>query len=147
MRGILRKNKQPVSKLTLKKKFPYSFELCMEDDIDLYNKFDRVVEVEAKTIRDPKTHARYFAMLNLAFNSQERMQDRNRFREYVQIQAGYYNPLIIDGQEVAKFPKSINFATLKEVPFKELCNKVRGVLIREFDFGPEIDNEIANFNY
>lgn len=136
-----------MSKLILKKKFPYSFELCNEDDIDLYNKYGDIVEVEAKTVRDRSTHARYFSMLNLAFNSQERITDRSQFRSHVQVKAGYYTPLIVDGEEIARWPKSINFATLKEVPFRELCAKVRGVLIREFDFGMAMDSVIANYSY
>lgn len=80
-------------------------------------KIGETLKADVKKPRDYRNHKRYFALLNLTFENQERYTSFEHFRKAVQIEAGHVEEIIkLDG-EVVLIPKSIDYSTLDELEF------------------------------
>lgn len=90
--------------------------------------------VRVKHVRDEKTHARYFAMINLAFQNQEQFTDEDEFRISLQVLAGQREPGSGSGKyasliemhngQILLIPKRIDHCSMPEREFRELYNDV-----------------------
>lgn len=85
--------------------------------------------------RDYTNHKRYFALLNLTFENQERYTSFEHFRKAVQIAAGHVDELITLDGEIVMLPKSIAYDALDEMEFCKVfaetmtvCAKILGDL-------------------
>ena len=114
--------------------------------------------------RNGKFHRKYFALLNLGFDSwepdrkhksykgREVAKNFERFREDITILAGYYfQTFDLQGRMVLK-AQSISFANMDDVEFERLYSAVVDVLLREvcknYKNRAEIDrvvNELVGF--
>lgn len=89
-------------------------------------KVGETLRAEVRKPRDYTNHKRYFALLNLTFENQEKYTNFEHFRKAVQIAAGHVDEVIkLDG-EIVFIPKSIDYSTLDEMEF---C-KVFGATMR-----------------
>lgn len=77
--------------------------------------------------REPRSgpfHRRFFAMLKAAFDAQERFGDIDDFRAWLQIGAGFCDFLPHPERGLIAIPKSIKYASLEEMEFREVARKV-----------------------
>lgn len=83
--------------------------------------------------RSYANHKRYFALLTLTFDNQERYENFEIFRKAVQIAAGHVEQIITLDGEVVLLPKSIAYDSLDEMEFSKVfaetmtvCAKILG---------------------
>lgn len=98
-------------------------------------KLGETLKCSVKKPRDYTNHKRYFALLNLTFENQERYANFEHFRKAVQIAAGHVDELITLDGEVVLIPRSIDYSTLDEFEFNKVfgetmtvCAKILGDL-------------------
>lgn len=115
------------------------------------------ITAEIKTVRNPKFHRKYFALLRVGFdnwlpgevNSKYGVPAKNfeRFRADVIILCGFYDNVVrLDGS-VRLEPKSVSFAKMSEESFADLYSKTIDVLLKyvyDSKMTPEKLDEIVN---
>lgn len=77
--------------------------------------------------REPRSgpaHRRFFAMVHAAFDAQERFDDVEQFRAWLQTGAGFAEFLPHPTQGMIAVPKSIAFARLDQAEFQDVADKV-----------------------
>lgn len=104
------------------------------------------VKCEVKKPRNIKFHKKFFALMNLVYQNQERYEHIDDLREQLTIAAGYYTTTYtLDGVEQQK-AKSISFAAMDELEFGELYNALLDVIVKYFHFDRiEIEQNLAEF--
>lgn len=102
-------------------------------------KSGQAVEVDVKQKRNVKFHRKFFAMLNIGFdsfepdlihNGQKVQKNFERFRKDVIISAGFYDVTANIKGEVRAEAKSISFGSMSEDEFNELYNACCRVLLQ-----------------
>ena len=78
-----------------------------------------VVTAELKQSRNPSFHAKAFAMLHEVFNNQDKFDDFDKFRKWLQIAAGIVDTIIGPDGKVYYEVKSLSFANMDEIEFEE----------------------------
>lgn len=98
-------------------------------------KVGETLKCSVKKPRDYRNHKRYFALLNLTFENQERYTSFEHFRKAVQIAAGHVDELVTLEGEIVLIPKSIAYDALDEMEFSKVfgetmtvCAKILGEL-------------------
>lgn len=98
-------------------------------------KIGETLKCSVRKPRDYKNHKRYFALLNLTFENQDKYTSFEHFRKAVQIAAGHVDELITLDGEVTFLPKSIAYDALDEMEFSKVfgetmtvCAKILGDL-------------------
>lgn len=79
------------------------------------------------TWREPRSgpfHRRFFAMVNAAFDAQERFDDPEQFRLWLTVGAGFCDFLPHKDRGVVAIPKSIAFDKLEQAEFQEVADAV-----------------------
>lgn len=102
---------------------------------------------EIKVARDPVQHRRYFGLLTLTFENQERYTNIEHFRKAVQIKAGHVEELITLDGEVLLMPKSIAWGSLDQLEFDMLFGQVMRVCadILGMEGLHELEQEVARW--
>lgn len=110
-----------------------------------------VVTGTIRRARNPRHHAKMFALLNAVFESQNRYPSLYALLTAVKIWTGHYESLMVDGKEVI-VPKSISFANMPQDQFESFYNHVVNVILEKIlpgidksDLERRID-EILNSN-
>ena len=85
---------------------------------------------EVKKPRNYKFHKKYFSLLNLAFENQEKYECFKAFRDAVTMQAGWYNTHTSLNDVLIFSPKSISFASMEEGEFTELYEKTVTIILK-----------------
>lgn len=88
------------------------------------------VIIETWKDRNIKFHRKFFALINLGFQNQERYSDIEAFRKVVIISAGYFEELILIGGEIAIQPQSISFKSMDETKFNEVFKSCSQVIMK-----------------
>lgn len=98
-------------------------------------KMGETLKCSVRKPRDYKNHRRYFGLLNLTFENQDKYTSFEHFRKAVQIAAGHVDELISLEGEVLLLPKSIAYDALDEMEFSKVfgetmtvCAKILGDL-------------------
>lgn len=104
------------------------------------------VKCEVTKPRNIKFHKKFFALMNLVYQNQERYDHIDDLREQLTIAAGYYTTTYtLEGVEQQK-AKSISFAAMDELEFGELYNALLDVIVKYFHFDRiEIEQNLAEF--
>ncbi len=89
---------------------------------------------EIKQPRNINFHRKFFALINMLFDNQERYKDPERLRKDLIIEAGFYNEWVDFHGEIKREAKSISFAKMSEFEFSELYNKILDVIVEYFHF-------------
>lgn len=98
-------------------------------------------EFEVKRPRNIKFHRKFFALINLVYDNQERYNNIDHLRKDLTVEAGFYELRYgIYGEEI-KEAKSISFAKMDEVEFSELYSLFLDVIAIHFHFKKEEINE------
>jgi hypothetical protein len=100
------------------------------------------VSAAVKKHRNPRFHRKYFALLNLAYESWEPadkefrglavQKNFDRFRKDVIIAAGWYDVVVNINGDVRAEAKSINFSSMDDSEFADLYSKTVDVVLHRF---------------
>ncbi len=99
-----------------------------------------------KKPRNLRFHKKFFGLLNLVYQNQERYNNIDHLRRDLIIEAGFYD-VRYNFQGVETFePKSISFAKMDENEFSDLYNRCVDVVVKYFHFDKQdIINEVEQF--
>lgn len=132
---------------------PSGLKPCYDEDYDKKKKLKIGETYKAKitVARNINLHRKYFALINCAWAYQnERVTKHFResvdsFRKTVEIAAGHcetvYNLKLKSWIEI---PKSIAFDKMDEMEFRDLYDRVKGILFSTFLTGVDEDEFLAN---
>lgn len=95
-------------------------------------KYGEILEVEVKKPRNIKSHRKFFALLNVAFENQDKYTTFHDFRVEVELKCGNYREHVTTKGHLIYVPKSISFASMDETEFSMLYDKAIEVIIRDF---------------
>lgn len=97
-------------------------------------KLNEPYEYEFKQPRNYKFHKKFFALLNMVFDNQERYKNIDHLRKDLIIEAGFYTIRYdFKGVEIYE-ADSISFASMDENEFSELYSKCIDVIVQYFNF-------------
>lgn len=84
---------------------------------------DTLVECSANKNRNVRNHRRFFVFIDLAFDMQEIIDDKEELRKLITIRAGHYTIVAKDKGMTYLSANSIAFDKLEEEEFKVLFKK------------------------
>jgi len=119
-------------KITLIKTLNGTFKLAYNSDYELAKKvpLNEPIVFEWSKPRNLKFHKKFFALLNMVYENQEQYNNIEHLRKDLTISAGYYDLRYnIEGVEVQE-AKSISFASMDDVEFSELYNRIVDVVVK-----------------
>ena len=87
-----------------------------------------VVEVEIRKARNYKNHKRFFSLLKLGFENQDKNDSMDWFREFILIKSGNFESCETPDGFMFR-AKSISFSKMDEIEFRELYRSVSQVII------------------
>lgn len=100
------------------------------------------VAANVRLPRNGKFHAKFFAMLNVAYANHEWPDIQSQFgpvrtsfdmfRKYVTVKAGHYDMDLTPNGEFRAEPKSIKFGKMDQDEFERLYSDVLDVILQEF---------------
>mgnify|MGYP000545448444 CR=1 FL=1 len=135
--------------ILLVKQLNGSFKPAFDSDYENAKKFklNEVVKCKITKPRNIKFHKKFFALVNLVFNNQEKINNIDYFREELTIEAGFFEEYTGFNGERKKQAKSISFASMDEFEFNELYSKFIEVSIKVLGCKKEdiIDNIAEHF--
>jgi len=120
---------------------------CYDSDYELLKKikFGDEVTCEIKKPRNYMFHKKLMALLNIAYQNQDRYEHFEHLRYVYTLKAGFFEEIVTDKGVVFK-PKSISFAKMDDIEFSELYNRMIDVVIKEIGATREmIESELLNF--
>ena len=131
-------------KLTIVKQLNNTFKAAYDNDYEKMKKLKvgDFLECDIRKPRNYKFHKKYFALLNLLFQNQERYKHLEDLRHDIIIECGYFTIREdINGHEIRK-PDSLSFAKMDEHAFTELYSRTVDVIVKYFNFDRQeiIDN-------
>lgn len=85
---------------------------------------DSCITFEWREPRSGPAHRRFFGMVHAAFDAQERFDDVEQFRVWLQVGAGYCTFYPHPERGVIAVPQSIAYANLDQVEFEAVARKV-----------------------
>lgn len=112
-----------------------------------------VYVADIKEERNPLFHRKYMSLIRNAWEMQgEKVrahfhEDIDSFRKTVQIAAGFAKPVYnLSRKEWQEEAVSIRFDSMDETEFRDLYEKVKGVIITQFCYGPHEQEKINYIN-
>ena len=130
-------------KFTIVKQMNNSFKVAYDSDYEKLKKIKvgDLLECEIRKPRNYRFHKKFFAMLNLVFQNQERYDNIDDLRHDLTIVSGYYTERVnIQGEHV-KMANSISFAKMTETEFSDLYDSFLTQVKKYFHFDKEMVNE------
>ena len=106
-----------------------------------------IIEVQVTKPRNGKLHAKFFALLNLAFQYQDTWGDMEDFREAVTIAAGFHRQVLLTDGTWQIRARSIKWSEIDDLAFSELYNRSIDVILKLLPgtTPAEIETELARF--
>lgn len=104
------------------------------------------VSIEIKRPHNLKLFKRYWALVNMVWQNQERYETREQVSNALKILAGEYEQLHLPGDIVAKIPKSIAFDKMDATEFSQFWKRVCDAIAKHFMpyiKNPDLEDEIA----
>ena len=92
----------------------------------------KLFKVTITQSRNLKFHRKFFKLLHVAFENQEKYDDFEAFRYEVTLRSGYWREHIHVTGSISYIPKSISFSSMDELQFSELYQKAITVIIKHF---------------
>jgi hypothetical protein len=108
----------------------FCFLPAYSSDTDILSQFreGEVIAVEVKKARNYNNHKRFFALLKLGFEAQNNFTSPDWFREFILIKSGNFESCQTPDGFMYR-AKSISFANMDEVEFRELYRTVSQTII------------------
>lgn len=108
-------------------------------------KSDEVVSCKITRPRNLEHHRKFFALMNLCFNNQDKYDSPEVLRKVLTLKAGYYDEVVTD-KGVVYLPKSISFSKMDQSEFQVFYGRFLDVVCKEIGvFQGEIENELMDF--
>ena len=102
-------------------------------------------EVKFKQPLNISFHRKYFALINMAYENQEKFNNVSHYRKYLTCKAGFYTAYETDKGTFIE-ADSISFASMDELEFNELYSKMLDVIIKEMGItGEDVAQNIVDF--
>ena len=120
---------------------------CFDSDYQALKRIPKntEVEIEIKQKRNIRFHRKAMALLNLAFQNQDKFEQFNHLRYYLTMKAGWVD-IVATPQGQMFIPKSISFSAMDEIEFSDWYDKVLDQVINLIGSGKEeIEQELINF--
>lgn len=95
-------------------------------------KFDRIVEVDIRQPRNARFHRKFFALMHVVFNNQERYSQMEDLLVEVKLKTGHYQEHITTKGQIVYIPKSISFASMDELEFERFYSRAIDVVLEHF---------------
>ena len=102
-------------------------------------KIGETYKVKYSKPRNYAFHKKYFALLGLAFDNQEKYDCSEAFRDAVTMQAGHYATYTSFSGKIGYMPKSISFAKMDEIEFGALYEKTINVILKYVMVGSTVE--------
>jgi hypothetical protein len=135
--------------LLLVKQFDNSFKVAYESDYEKLKKIKAGKTVKCKITmpRNVMFHRKFFALINMVYQNQERYNNIDDLREQLTIEAGYYKTVNNMQGEPQRKALSISFASMDEAQFTDYYSKVLDCIVLYFHFDKQliIDNVEQHF--
>jgi len=135
-------------KFTVIKQLNNTLKVAYDSDYELIKKLKPNTEYqcEIKRPRNYKFHKKYFALITMLFENQERYNNINDLRHDLIVEAGYYRRYLdMQGQSV-KVALSISFASMNQEDFDDLYSKTLDAIVQHFNFDKEdIINNVEQY--
>jgi hypothetical protein len=94
--------------------------------------FSELVICNVSRPRNPLFHRKFFSLLQLVYENQERYSNFDRFRKEIVMRAGFYEEHVHLTGKVSYVAKSLAFASMDETEFADLYDKCCAVIIQYF---------------
>lgn len=102
-------------------------------------------EITFKQVRNYEFHKKFYALINMAYENQEKFNNVTHYRKYLTCKAGFYTAYETDKGTFIE-ADSISFASMDELEFSDLYSKMIDVIIQEIGVTSEIiEKEIVEF--
>lgn len=90
-----------------------------------------IVKAKISKPRNPQHHRKFFSMIQLVFENQERFPTIDHLLTAVKIEAGWYHDVAIDLEgRLVYVPKSISFAKMDQAEFNQFYSKAIAAVCR-----------------
>ena len=109
-------------------------------------KIGEILRAEIKKQRNGKFHRKLFALLNLAFENQEKYKTFEDFFVEIKLKTGHYREHVTTKGKMIYIPKSISYSNMDELEFTVFYKKVINVIVENFMIGSteeEIEKEVS----
>ena len=131
-------------KFTIVKQFNNTFKVAYDTDYDKMKriKVGDLLQCEIKKPRNYQFHKKFFALLNMIYQNQERYNNIDHLRNDLTIEAGFYTlRQNLKGEEIYE-ADSISFSKMTEEKFEDYYSKCLDVIVKYFNFDKQsiIDN-------
>ena len=105
--------------------------------------------VTLKHPRNYEFHKKYFALIKLGFENQERYKNKDHYRYVMQMKAGFYESIETDKGTIW-LPVSISFGSMESHEFNDLYEKVLNEIADDLGLGTdelsqEVEAELNGF--
>ena len=98
--------------------------------------------VTLKHPRNYEFHKKYFALIKLGFENQERYKNKDHYRYVMQMKAGFYDSVETDKGTIW-LPISVSFGSMESHEFMDLYSKVLCEISVDLKIvTPELDREV-----
>jgi hypothetical protein len=120
-----------------------------DSDLELAKQL-KIGDVYKFTFTKPRNyefHKKFFALINLVFENQDHYTNIDDLRHDLTVEAGYKVEKVNQFTgEVSYKAESINFASMDEVRFSSLYQKMLDTVIRVYEWeGTDLEAEVAEF--
>lgn len=118
-----------------------------DSDLEEIKKLKQNTEYKFSVIhpRNYLFHKKFFALLNLGFQNQEKIQHFEEYRAIKTMQAGFFR-LVVTEKGKVYLPESISFASMDELEFEQVYKKVLELITSEINVSSkDIEQELLNF--
>ena len=101
-------------------------------------KIGETYQIDIKKPRNVKFHRKFFVLINLCFENQENYNNIDHLRHDLIVEAGFYEKVFdLNGIETLR-ARSMSFAKMDDIEFKELYNRVADVVCRFLSISNEV---------
>lgn len=94
--------------------------------------FGSEVTCQIRQPRNPKFHRKFFSLLQLVFDNQERYKDFEQFRDEIVMRAGYFEEHKHLTGKVSYRAKSLAYDSMDDIEFSQLYDACCEVIIQYF---------------
>lgn len=100
---------------------------------------DTIVKCTCNKNRNYENHKRFFKFLEIAFGMQKHFTNREHFRKWLIMKAGYYDAIVSPKGHTIFAAKSIAYESIEEEEFKILFKKCVATMVNEFSLSLTFD--------
>lgn len=103
-------------------------------------------EIKGVKARNIKFHRKAFALLNMAFENQDKFEVFEVYRKVMIIRAGFYDEAPTKHGEVYFIPKSLSFENMSATDFEAWFEATLNIVSKDLESSPEdINAELQGF--